>query len=321
MNNFNFIKEQFINKHKVIDNEYYLNMYLNFLLDYKLIFNDSDDYTENHHILPRSVFPEFINEEWNIIKLKYEDHKLAHLWLFKAINIRTYQRPLNWMMSYYKNKEELSNAAKKGWEKLKLDKIKYKKVQESRSNFMKTISSEEQRRRANIFWKNITDDEYIKYCNKIKNMWTEEKRNKKSEEMNIFYSDPNNIIKKSEQAKKVWDSRTVEERLKFNEKMNIVNKDIDKRNNSGKKIKKLWKTDQYLEKMKNRKLRNGKKIKIIKPDGDELIFEHMQRLIDDFNFSGYYIRKYIDTNIKIDKIHLNENNMFLYNCIIVSIIK
>lgn len=54
-------------------------------------------------------------------------------------------------MSYYKNSEEVSNAAKKGWINLKNDKDKYEKCRKKKYNNMKTISSEEQRRRANIF--------------------------------------------------------------------------------------------------------------------------------------------------------------------------
>jgi len=101
------------------------------------------DYSEKHHILPRSTFPEYENEEWNIIELDYEDHKLSHLWIFKAINIRKYQRPLNWMMNYYKNSEETSNAAKKGWVKLKKDKEKYNNWRKGKSDMMKEFRNSE----------------------------------------------------------------------------------------------------------------------------------------------------------------------------------
>ena len=42
-------------------------------------------------------------------------------------------------MSYYKNSEEVSNAAKKGWINLKNDKDKYEKCRKKKYNNMKTI--------------------------------------------------------------------------------------------------------------------------------------------------------------------------------------
>jgi hypothetical protein len=65
----NFIKNEFIKKHKV-DNMDYLNEYINLIANYKL--NETNEYTENQHILPICTFPEFSSECWNIIQLKYE---------------------------------------------------------------------------------------------------------------------------------------------------------------------------------------------------------------------------------------------------------
>jgi hypothetical protein len=39
---------------------------------------DEPKYFEKHHILPRSLFPEFIKAKWNIVKLTYKDHYRAH---------------------------------------------------------------------------------------------------------------------------------------------------------------------------------------------------------------------------------------------------
>jgi len=120
MKEFNFIKGKFLERHKNIDEIEYLNLYVNTLINYNL---DNDcNYSEKHHILPRCTFPEYENEKWNIIEIDYETHKLSHLYLFKAINDRKYQRPLNWMLKYYKNSEEISKAAKKGWVRLKNNK-------------------------------------------------------------------------------------------------------------------------------------------------------------------------------------------------------
>lgn len=46
------------------------------------------EYTENHHILPRSVFPKFSNlrkNQWNCAKLTYREHFLAHWLLTKCM--------------------------------------------------------------------------------------------------------------------------------------------------------------------------------------------------------------------------------------------
>lgn len=315
MRNFNFIKDEFLKKHEVDDIDY-LNKYINCLIEYKL---DEEKYTEKHHILPRCTFPEFEKEIWNIIEVDYETHKLAHLYLFKSINDRRYQRPLNWMMSYYKNTEEISNAAKKGWINLKNNEGKYKKWRKSKSQNMKLLSSSEQRRRANIYWKNIDEEEYLNFCEKIKSYWTEEKRIEKSKQMNEYYSNPNNVEKKRKETKNRWDNLDKEQRKKFKEKMSSINKDKIKRLDAGYKLKKKWKDPDYLEKMKNRKKRSGVRIKIIKENGNIEIFENMEEVVKKYKFSKHLIRKYRDTNNKISENHLNDNNIYLLNSLIETI--
>ena len=316
MKNYEFIKEEITKKHENIDNYEYLEKYINFLLDYKL---DTTKYSEKHHILPRATFPEFQNEDWNLIELNYEDHKLVHLWIFKAINIRTYQNPLNFMMSYYKNSEEISNAAKKGWINLKLNEEKYNKWRKSKSESMKKLSSEEQTRRSNLFWDNITDEEYINFCNEMKEYWTDEKKIQKSKQMKLFYSNVENVEKKSRESKHRWDSLNNEERLKFKEKMDLINKDENKRLDAGQKIKQIWKNPIYLEKMKNRKTNPGTSHKIIYVNGDEKIFDTLKKMEKELNFSMHFIRKYRDTNIGISEKHLKKENIILLHCKIETI--
>lgn len=46
-------------------------------------------YTERHHILPKSIFPEykdFKTNNWNCSRLSYIDHCRAHYWIWKATN-------------------------------------------------------------------------------------------------------------------------------------------------------------------------------------------------------------------------------------------
>ncbi len=184
---------------------------------------------------------------------------------------------------------------------------------------MKTLSSEEQSRRANICWKNISDNEYLDFCNKMKDYWTEERKKEKSIQMIEYYSNPENIVKKSIESKNVWMSRSNEERKLFSEKMEIINKNEIKRTDAGNKIKELWKDVDYLEKMKNRKSRPGSMIKIIKPTGEEIIIETMKKLEREYLFSVHLIRKYRDTNIKILENDLKKENIILLDCMIESI--
>jgi hypothetical protein len=238
---------------------------------------------------------------------------LVHLLLFKSINIRSYQRPLNCMLKTYKNKEEISNAAKNGWKNLKANKIKYNKWVEKRSKYMKKLSSEEQRRRSNIFWGNISEEEYANYSKKMKELWTEERRKERSEKMIDYYSNPENVAKKSIETKNRWDYMDNESRENFRNKMSLINKDEEKRSVASKKIKELWKTEEFLEKMKNRKRRSGLLINVIQPDGKEFIVESLAKLSIDFNISLFLIRKYLDKDIEIKEENLGDNK-FLLNC-------
>jgi hypothetical protein len=312
---YNFIKNEFESKHHV-DDVNQLDEYINFLLGYKL--DKNDEYTEKHHILPYATFPEYKNEKWNIVELKYEDHKQAHLILYKSINIRVYQRTLNFMLPQFKNKQMLSNATKRGWINLKNNTDKYEKWRNGRSNHIRSLGSQEQRRRANIFWGNITEEQYIIFSNKMKEYWTEDKRIEKSKQMNEYYSNPENINKKSIETQERWDSMTKEEREKFTVKMTAINKDEGKRRKAGDKIKKLWESEDYLEKMKNRPHRKGTMLKIIKPDGQEIIVESMKFFEKEYDFSLHLIRKYRDTDIEISEKDLN-SNLFLLKCKIETI--
>lgn len=59
----------------------YLEIYLSLVLNYIT----NSEYTESHHILPKSLFPQYKNDKWNIVKLSAKDHFLAHYYLHKAL--------------------------------------------------------------------------------------------------------------------------------------------------------------------------------------------------------------------------------------------
>lgn len=60
-------------------------------------------------------------------------------------------------------------------------------------------------------------------------------------------------------------------------------------------------------------------IKIIKPNGEEIIIETMKKLEREYSFSTHLIRKYRDTNINILERDLKNKNIILLDCIIESI--
>lgn len=70
--------------------------YVSFCLENKYDVID-DTYCELHHILPKSKFPEFKKSEWNIVRLKYNDHVNAHLILAEIHPIKAFTRPLEFL--------------------------------------------------------------------------------------------------------------------------------------------------------------------------------------------------------------------------------
>jgi hypothetical protein len=153
----------------------------------------------------------------------------------------------------------------------------------------------------------------------MKSYWTEDKRIEKSKQMSEYYSNFENVEKKRKETQDRWDNVDEEYRLKFKEKMDKVNKDEYKRLDAGIKIKKKWEDPNYLEKMKNRKKRNGIKTEIIKNNGHVEVFENMEDIVKKYKFSTHLIRKYRDTDIKVSMNHLNENNIILLDAIIKTI--
>ncbi len=131
--------------------------------------------------------------------------------------------------------------------------------------------------------------------------------------MKKYYLDKQNIEEKRRITQEKWDNLSEEEYLIFKQKMDIINKNEEKRKDAGEKIKKLWQSEEYLEKMKNRKKNLGTKIKLISPNGEEVVFENMKTLTENLNISANLIRKYRDTSIPINERSLKGKNIDLLN--------
>lgn len=69
-------------------NPHYLNRYLNFVLNCTPNLND---YTEKHHILPKSLFPEFKTDSENLVRLTARQHFIAH-WILSKVFVKYKQK-------------------------------------------------------------------------------------------------------------------------------------------------------------------------------------------------------------------------------------
>jgi hypothetical protein len=290
-----FIKNNFLEKHGYPNNIDFLEQYLDFIDNY--ILEENNEYFEVHHILPRSEFPEFINEEWNKIKLKYQDHVRCHELLFMSFNIRSYQRPLNYMNSgFIKNKEALSNCAKKGWENFRKNEEKYNKFRESKREIMSSWSKEKQSELSKRGW---TKEKYDERCRINKNIWTPELKIQKSIQSKKYFNE--NPDEASRRLKKRWDNITEEKMNEFTEKMILVNSDPMKRKISGDSIRNKWGEEGFREKMKSRKKRGSGVggYLCISPENKIYEFTHQHVMLDSFNFNLTLIRKFLNTDNKV----------------------
>lgn len=302
-----FIIDQLIAKHGIPDDINSLNEYVDFVFEYKL---EIDDYCEMHHTLTKSQFPEFSKEHWNIVKLLYKDHIKAHELLFKSFNLRTYQRPLNYMKSLVgKDFKMVSNAVKKGWKNLKENEEKYSGFREKRANHMRSLTYEEQSRRSHISWDSYNEEEYNQRCKINKENWTDDRKIMKSEQMKEYFK--NNPEEQSRRSKKFRDSLSDEEKNERRKKQEEINKNPEKRIKAGNSIKKKWTSLEFKEKMSNRKKRgpaNGGYL-CISPDEKEYFFTYLKDVANELNTTEHIVRKNTNTNQPISFLHKkNEEN-------------
>lgn len=296
------IIEMFVKKHGLPDCFDSLNNYVKFILNYKF---NGDAYTEIHHILDKASFPEFKNTQWNLIRLEYYDHIYVHEMLFNAYNIRRYQNTLRFK-SIKKSKELLSNASKKGWQKLKNNSDNYKKWKESRIKYLKSLPSSNYTNIANIFWKNATKDDIEKWKIKCKEGVTPEIKRKMIESRKIYWQNPKNREKASEIAKNVWESKPESERIKFRDKMYKVNNDPNKLRDAGKKISDYFKTEKGKNALNNRATKPGSLYEITFTDGSIIKERNFSNIIKKYNLSRRLLYKFMDTGLPIVSKHNTE---------------
>lgn len=79
----------------ILDDEAF-RLYIDLIFDENAY--DEDDYYERHHILPKSMFPEYIKCKWNIVNLSYDNHVLAHEYLARFYQNLQMKRAFNFML-------------------------------------------------------------------------------------------------------------------------------------------------------------------------------------------------------------------------------
>lgn len=72
--------------------------------------NSVESYTESHHILPKSLFPEYKKCSWNIVKLSARQHFLAHILLLKIVVSVDAQRKMSWAVQKLKGNNKYFNS-------------------------------------------------------------------------------------------------------------------------------------------------------------------------------------------------------------------
>lgn len=77
------MKNKILSCFKTLDPHLCLDLFENYYNHIETATYDDNQYIERHHILPKSIFPEYIKDDWNIAKLTAKDHFIAHHNLFK----------------------------------------------------------------------------------------------------------------------------------------------------------------------------------------------------------------------------------------------
>ena len=80
-------------------NPHYLARYVNFIETR----NEAKGRTESHHILPKSLFPEYENVNQNLVNLTPREHYLAHMLLYKVFPHSPQMKYAFWAMCNWKS--------------------------------------------------------------------------------------------------------------------------------------------------------------------------------------------------------------------------
>lgn len=229
---------------------------------------DATEYTEIHHILPRSIFPEYVNESWNQVRLTYSTHCLAHELLWCAYpHIGSFWRPLNFMKSQNPDmREKMSEAmrvrANALWSIMKSDPEKMKQWSENKRTLMlermqkNHPAYEEMRMKLNLYYENSPDAKIIRSV-ASKKMWQDpEMRKKIIAGQKEWAQSEESRKQKSQNAKKRYDDVVYYEAHKKN--MAKINVCEEKKSKNRQTILMKWQDPEFAAYMRE-KIAAGRK--------------------------------------------------------------
>jgi len=254
------LKQYFIEKLGIPISEENLEEYLRIcLLNKKAdLTQQGEQYTEEHHILPRSMFPEYVGEPWNKVIVLYKTHCLLHeiLWCAYPL-IAEFWSPLRFMKSELeatrkKMAEAMSHISKKIWEDRKNNPEEYRLWCENRSNYMKKAMVKGTKS-YDLMIKTVTDaaqDPKYKETKSslMRDLWeTPEHREKVLLGQKLWKEKPENKILMLETNRKLW--ANTEFRSKQKNAMKDVNNRPEKRLKNKETALNNWKNPEFSKKM------------------------------------------------------------------------
>lgn len=164
--------------------ELYLERYIK-LIQYVIENPTKEKKTDRHHILPKSMFPGFKNDKWNVVKLSARQHFIAHWFLWKAFRNKQMTYAFSKMLTGNSRQKPYTLKSSRIYESLRADKALHQ------SKFMKEL------------WK---DEVYRQnHSNKISDKWADENyRKTQTHCINQYWNKESSIEKKSKQMKDFW---------------------------------------------------------------------------------------------------------------------
>lgn len=243
------IKQKFIDKLGEPTSTSKLDEYIEFVTKE----GDLDDeiYKEGHHLFPSSLF-----DIDSIYYLTYAEHIKAHTLLAEAYPIRSFLRPLHFMLSDKRKLDidfssKWSSDVKSWWRKFKQTE-KYDEWRKNRSTIAKEQMLKGQAKKmSEARYANPEAKEEI--SRNVRDRWSDEEY--KSRVVSSMIEERNTPSGKARMkgvAQKMWDSKSEEDRESFRRKMSEVNKREDKRRQASESMIKKWQEEEYREKMSGR---------------------------------------------------------------------
>ena len=271
-----------------------------------------DKLGENHHIKPKSLFPELINDKNNIVRLTLKEHFLAHYYLWKYFKHETSNSEANSKMccavirmtpqfkSILKNEvnNDLINKISEYYEEARIEAIGLLK------ELSKNVWTDERRKNASIrtkeMWKNEKLRERLSQLHK--DLWkNEEWKNNIMEKRKTIYNDPERKMRESIEVKRRYQERpelkeqistSLKNNYKEHPELKIVISNAAKENWKNEDYRKSivdFQTNRYKD--ENERKRTGEAVKLAfskKPD----LFKDRYKQIIQLDMNGNFIREW-----------------------------